>query len=358
MARSRLASGGPTPRTEQRLVTGEGRPTSWWLSDSCIGATLLCAAHAELSTIHDLMTALVRLTLLVALSSPFYASARAGAQTKSVDTVALHRTLDSLVHRFHGVLGYSINNLDTGERLAVRGDETFPTASLIKVAILVTVYDLAEQGMLSLDDPLTLLKIDQVPGSGVLQFMHPQMTLSVRHAAVLMSILSDNTATNLLLDKVVIRRVWQKMEALGLPHTKVHSKVFLRIASVAMDSSVKYGLGVTTPNEMARLFELMALGKAVNPSADSAMLKMLENNENYEKLQRFVYGARAAHKSGETNEVRTECSLFYLRNRIVVCALSKENKDQRYAIDTEAHLTIARIGEAIVNAWGGVPPDK
>ena len=60
--------------------------------------------------------------------------------------------------------------------------------------------------------------------------------------------------------RIAIRRVWQKMEALGLPHTKVHSKVFLRLASVATDSSAKYGLGVTTPNEMARLFEMMANG--------------------------------------------------------------------------------------------------
>src|SRR5204863_1083259 len=143
-----------------------------------------------------------------------------------------------------------------------------------------------EKGMLSLDDPLTLLKIDQVPGSGVLQFMHPQMSLTVRDAAVLMSILSDNTATNLLLDKLVIRRVWQKMEALGLPHTKVHSKVFLRIASVAVDSSVKYFLGVTTANEMARLLELMATGKAVNAKADSAMLDILLNNQDMESMQR------------------------------------------------------------------------
>ena len=97
-----------------------------------------------------------------------------------------------------------------GERLSLRGDETFPTASLIKVPILVTLYDLAEQKQLSLDDPLTVLKIDQVPGSGVLQFMHPGMSLSVHDAASLMIVLSDNTATNLLLDRIAIRRVWDK----------------------------------------------------------------------------------------------------------------------------------------------------
>jgi len=267
------------------------------------------------------------------------------------DTTSLRRTLDSLSRSFHGVLGYSINNLDTGERLSLRGDETFSTASLIKVAILVTVFDLAEQGMLSLDDPLTVLKIDQVPGSGVLQFMHPGMTLTVRDAAVLMTVLSDNTATNLLLDKVVIRRVWQKMEALGLPHTKVHSKVFLRIASVAMDSSAKYGLGVTTPNEMARLFELLANGKAVSPKADSAMLDILGANQDMELMQRTVSGLTVPHKTGATDSVRTECALFRLQKRVVACALTKQNADTRWVVDNEAQLALGRIGEVILRTW-------
>jgi beta-lactamase class A len=67
---------------------------------------------------------------------------------------------------------------------------------------------------------------------------------------------------------------------------------------------------------------------------------------------------RAAHKSGETDQVRTECTLYYLRNLIVACVLTKENVDQRYAVDAEAHLTIGRMGEAIVNAWGGVPKSQ
>jgi beta-lactamase class A len=267
------------------------------------------------------------------------------------DTLPLHRTLDSLARHFHGVLGYSINNLDTGERLALRGDETFPTASLIKVPILVTLFDLSDKGMIGLDDQLTLLKIDQVPGSGVLQFMHPGISLSVRDAAVLMSILSDNTATNLLLDKIAIRRVWQKMEALGLPHTKVHSKVFLRLASVAPDSSTKYGLGVTTPNEMARLFEMMANGRAVSARADSAMLDILSNNQDMEQMQRTISGMAVPHKTGQTDSVRTECALFRLQSRVVACALTKENADTRWVVDNEAQVALGKIGEAIMRTW-------
>jgi beta-lactamase class A len=267
------------------------------------------------------------------------------------DTARLHRTLDSLATAHHGVLGYAVHNVDTGERLALRGDETFSTASLIKVSILVTVFDLVEQGKLSLDDQLTLLKIDKVPGSGNLQFMHDGATLTVRDAAWLMTTTSDNTATNLLLDRIVIRRVWEKMEKLGLPHTKVHSKVYLRMASVAMDSSVKYGLGVTTPNEMARLFALLADGKAVSAKADSTMLDILAHNEDYASVQRYVEGLTVPHKTGATDQVRTECALFPLQSRVVACVLTKENVDQRWLIDNEAQVTMGNMGRAIVSAW-------
>ena len=274
------------------------------------------------------------------------------------DTAKLHHTLDSLAGAHHGTVGYTVLNVDTGERLERRGDETFPTASLIKVPILVTVYDLVEQKKLSLDDPLTLLAIDKVPGSGNLQFMHDGANLTVRDAAWLMTTTSDNTATNLLLDRIVIRRVWEKMEKLGLPHTKVHSKVYLRMASVAMDRSVKYGLGVTTPNEMSRLFALLAEGKAVSPKADSSMLDILAHNEDYAGVQRYVDSLTVPHKTGATDQVRTECALFPLQSRVVACVLTKENVDQRWLIDNEAQVTMAKMGRAIVEAWPRKPETK
>jgi len=285
---------------------------------------------------------------LAQAAAPVGAAAPAGVRT---DTAALRRSLDALADAHRGVVGYAVHNLDTGERLARRGDETFPTASLIKVPVLVTVFDLVEKGQLSLDDPLTVLRIDQVPGSGVLQRFRPGTQITVGDAAWLMTIISDNTATNLLLDRIIIRRVWDKMEALGLPHTKVHSKSFLRSSSVAMDSSVKYGLGVTTPNEMARLFALLADGRAVSARADSAMIAILDANEDGQLLQRYAGGVRAAHKTGATDQVRTECTLWRLPSRVVACVLTKENADTRWVLDNEAQLTMARMGEAIVRAW-------
>jgi len=293
--------------------------------------------------------------LLAGVLGVLASSALAGAQFTHADTTALRRTLDAIAKAHHGVVGYSVMNLDTGERLSLRGDETFSTASLIKVPILVTLYDLAEKKQLSLDDPLTVLKIDQVPGSGVLQFMKPGMTLTVNDAANLMIVLSDNTATNLILDRVNIKRVWDKMEALGLSHTKVHSKTFLRMTSIALDSSVKYGLGVTTPNEMAKLFGLLADGKAVGPAADSAMLDILANNADGEQMQRYIERLTVPHKTGSTDSVRTECALFRLQSRVVACGMTKQNADTRYLPDNEAHITLGKIGAAVVTAWPRKP---
>jgi beta-lactamase class A len=271
------------------------------------------------------------------------------------DTAALRRTLDSIADLHHGVVGYSVIDVDGGERLSRRGDEKFPTASLIKVGVLVTVFDLVAKGQMSLDDPLTVLAIDQTGGSGVLQYLHNGATITVKDATWLVSTISDNTATNLLLDKINIRRMWAKMDSLGLPNTRIHSKVNLRNTSVAMDSSVKYGLGVTTPNEMARLFELLATSRAVNRTADSTILNMLEHNTTNYMLQRFAGGVRAALKDGATNQNRTECTLWYLKRRVIACVMTRENKDESWTIDNEAHLTMASMGAAIIRAFGGPP---
>ncbi|MGH7679938.1 MAG: serine hydrolase [Gemmatimonadaceae bacterium] len=278
--------------------------------------------------------------------------AGAGAQSFTrADTARLHRTLDSLAAAHRGVVGYAVRNVDTGEQLELRGDSTFPTASLIKVSVLVTLYDLVAKGEISLDDRITVLRIDKVPGSGLLQHLHDGLEITVGDAAWLMTTISDNTATNLILDKVAIRRVWQKMEALGLPRSRIHSKTFLRMTSVAMDSSVKYGLGVTTPNEMSRLFELLATGKAVSPAADSTMLRILENNGYNQMLQRYADGIVIAHKDGEGDQIRTECALFRLQSRVVACVLTKDNADRRWLIDNEAQVAMAKMGLAIISAW-------
>lgn len=285
--------------------------------------------------------------------------AAAPAAAQKVDTARLHRTLDSLAMAHHGVVGYAVRDVETGARFSLRGDSTFGTASLIKVAVLVTLYDLVEHGQISLSDPITLLDIDKVGGSGVLNQLHGGLTLTVRDVAQLMIELSDNTATNLLLQKITIARVAAKMDSLKLGNTRVHHQSMQRaITTVARDSSEKYGLGKTTPNEMSQLFLLLAQGKAVSPKADSAMLAMLETNDEDELLTRWLAGVRAAHKSGKDDEIRTECALLYLRTRVAVCVLTNKNADQRWIVDNEPERMMGRFGAEVARAFGLVAPGK
>jgi beta-lactamase class A len=292
-----------------------------------------------------------RLTLAGALVLTTWVRPAPAQPARRDAPAALRRTVDSLAAAHRGVVGYSITNLETGEHLERKGDETFPTASLIKVPILVTLFALAEQRLLSLDDPIVLTNLDKVGGAGELQFLRAPLTLRLWDVAWLMSTLSDNTATNLVLDRIKIRRVWSTMEALGLPHTKVHSGSMTRIGSVAPDSSAKYGLGVTTPNEMARLFMLLAQGKAVSATADSTMLDVLAHNGDDMKLARFAYGVPLAHKSGDVDAARTDCGVFTLPAKVVACVMTKENVDTRYWGESEGNAVIARIGDALVRSW-------
>jgi hypothetical protein len=102
---------------------------------------------------------------------------------------------------------------------------------------------------------------------------------------------------------------------------------------------------------MARLFEMMANGKAVSPKADSAMLDILASNQDMELMQRTVSGLAVPHKTGATDSVRTECALFRLQSRVVACALTKQNADTRWVVDNEAQVALGKIGEAILRTW-------
>jgi beta-lactamase class A len=222
----------------------------------------------------------------------------------------------------------------------------------VKVPVLITLFELVERGMIGLDDKLTVLRIDKVGGAGQLQFLHDGAEITVRDAAWLMTTISDNTATNLLLDRINIRRVWARMDSLGFPRTRVHHKSFLRaVSSVAPDSSLKYGLGVSTPNEMARVFELLVRGRAVSPRADSIMLDILAHNEDGQLLQRFVADLRSPHKTGADDGIRTECAVWTLPDRVIACVFTRDAVDKRWVIDNEAQVLMARMGEAIVRTW-------
>ncbi len=268
---------------------------------------------------------------------------------------SLRPALERRVASFHGTAGVVVMDPKTGESVAIRGDEPFPTASIIKVPILVELFQRVEDGDLSPDDPIVMLDIDRQPGSGVLQFMQAPHELTVHDAAYLMIVVSDNTATNLLIDKLGIRNVNVRMDSLGLPRTTLHSKTFLRSTSIEMDSSKVYGLGVTTPMEMAKLFALIYRGEAVTPEASEQMLEMLRNQQTQIGIPRLLPDTiQVAHKTGEVDQSRHDCGIVYDDVRdFIVCVLTKDNEDTSWRPDNAAYALQADIGRIAYQALVG-----
>ncbi len=311
---------------------------------------------ASLSRPSCLMAAPAVLLLAILLAP--WTSAVSGS---APDTGQLGAELERIAEEHAGTVGISIRNLDTGEALSIRGHETFPSASLIKVAVLVTLLHEVEEGRIGLDERTTMIARDRVGGSGILKHMHSGITLTLEDAAWLMITLSDNTATNLILDKLDVRPVWTKMEALGLPHSKIHSKTFRRETSIAMDSSVVYGLGVTTPDETVELFALLHEGRAVSPALDSLAIRILLANQDGTMLTRWLPpGTQVAHKSGTVDRARNDCGIMYTPAApIAICVMTRDNEETTYAVDNPAYLMVARVARETFRHYNpGVPlPD-
>src|SRR5690606_13766359 len=198
---------------ETRTRHGRGRlaPGAWLMTFRRRSLSRHPSAHMTLKPAYALFALLI--SLLVSIPArPASALASTGDSTSTgrapaSDTVQLRRAIEEISSSFGGVVGVSVHDLTTGETLSLRGDETFSSASLIKVAILVTLMDEVNQGRMRLDERSTLIARDRVGGSGILKHMSSGTSLTLEDLAWLMITLSDNTATNLLLDKLDIRTV-------------------------------------------------------------------------------------------------------------------------------------------------------
>jgi beta-lactamase class A len=251
-----------------------------------------------------------------------------------------------------GKVAVAVKHLVTGEEFHLNADEVMPTASLIKTAVMVEAYWQAEEGKVKLDDRLTLKADDKVPGAGVLtDSFTPGATFALRDAVRLMMTVSDNTATNMVLDKIGLPSTNDRMEKLDLKETKIHAKVYKgSTTSIAPERTKKYGLGSTTAREMVTLLELLHAGKVVTPKACEEMLGIMRKNQDNELMMRLLpNGAVAAHKTGAVNASRTDAGILYLKGKpaVALCVLTTDNQDQRWVVDNEAQLTIAKVAKEV-----------
>ena len=281
----------------------------------------------------------------------------------------LEKSLAAAVKDFKGTIGIAAKNLITGEEIGLNRDTRFPTASTIKVAVMMEVYEQEAANTLRLDTPITLHESDKVGGSGVLSGLHDGLTLTVADLVQLMIVLSDNTATNLLITRLGTSKINARLSAYGLQDTRLFRPTFRDgHADVHPELEREFGLGMTTPRDMTKLLALIADGKAVSPDASAAMLATLRRQQDRAMIPRLlpaVNGLEVGNKTGTDAEKRpaADGTRRHVRGdvaivsapgvRYVVAILTREVDDTRWGIENDAMTTGARVSRIIYDYFTG-----
>lgn len=258
-----------------------------------------------------------------------------------------------LINAHPGEVAVAVRHLESGAEFRYRDDQPMPTASLIKLPVLVATYEAIAGGKLVRDEPLVLTDADKVPGSGILtKHFADGASLSLRDAVRLMIAFSDNTATNLVVDRVGLSTTATAMERLGLVHTKLHSKVFRRDTSIFPDRSERFGLGSTTAGETVRLLEMIAEAEILTRELCDEILGHLLACEDRDKLARWLpAGISLAHKSGAVNASRCDAGLLIGPEvegkpvRVAICVLTDRNDDRSWTRENAAERLIASVAD-------------
>jgi len=268
----------------------------------------------------------------------------------------LSEVLQPLIDSHHGKVAVAVRHLETRESFGFRCDVPMPTASLIKLAVMIETYQQSAEGVVDLDDRITLAESDKMPGSGILNsHFSPGTVISLRDAVRLMIVFSDNTATNLVLDKIGLRSTADRMEAWGFPNTKIHAKVFRRETSVFPERSQQFGLGSTTAGEMIGILQELHDGSRIRAEDRTAMLDHLKRCDDKEKFTRFLpANSVVAHKTGSLDRTRTDAGILYTpRGPVAVCVLTTDNEDVTWRADNGGNLFCARVARACFDYFGG-----
>jgi beta-lactamase class A len=285
---------------------------------------------------------------------------------------SVEQKVGEIVRSFRGVMGVAAIDLRSGETVAVNADTRFPTASTIKTAVMVEAYQQAADGRLPLTTAISLKDSEKVGGSGVLNGMHEGLTLTVADLIHLMIVLSDNTATNMLIERIGTAKVNERLDSYGLRETRLFRPTFRDgRPDVLPELEREFGLGMTTPREMAKLMALIADGRAVSPAASEAMLETLRRQQDRAMIPRLIPsapGLAIGNKTGTDEEkhagpdgvkrhVRADAAIVTGQDcRYVVAIYARQIEDTRWGIENDAVTTAARVSRLLYDHFAARTP--
>jgi beta-lactamase class A len=282
--------------------------------------------------------------------------ARVQAPASRTQLAPLERRLSTLCERFNGRIGYSLILLDEGQRIHHRGDERFPSASTIKTALALEAIRQVEDGTLKWKDKRAVPPQAERQASMWSFHFRDGVELDVDGWVNLMVGVSDNTATIVMRDWLGMENTNRRMESLGLPNTKVLQNVppedvqNFRLRGM-------FGLGMTTPNEMARLLELVYRGEAASPAGCEKLVRILSK----QYWDDFIGASVPPHvvvasKSGAINRSRSDTAIVFSRTKpYVLTVFTDSQKDRRWVDENEGNVAIVRMAQEV---WDFLHPQE
>jgi beta-lactamase class A len=270
-----------------------------------------------------------------------------------------------LADTFGGRIGIAAKNLNTDDTLFVNAREKFPTASAIKLPIMVEYFHQLAEGKISGEQIAALTDSGKWGGTGILQYFSGSSPIKLADAVMLMITLSDNSATNLVIDALgtnheeKLAAVNDRMLRHGLQNTRVLNKVMSWKTKKNSPESLRYGIGVSTPKDMVLLLEKMWRGELVSSAASKEMVNILGHQQYNSMIPRLLPfestdSLVVAHKTGSVTGVRVDVGLV-LSNRasFAIAIFCDEVRDQRDSEENLAEIAGAQAARLIWNHWTG-----
>lgn len=260
---------------------------------------------------------------------------------------SLDERVQTEIKDFKGKVWIYAKNLDSGKEYALRADEQVRTASTIKLPIMVGVFHQIALGKAAWTDEFIITKQNKQGGSGILSEFSEGSKIDLRTATNLMIVVSDNTATNLILDKISSNAVNDFMESLGLKNTKSLRKIGGGGDSKAYQEPLNklFGIGVSTPREMAKLLEMLERGEVISKEASAEMIAILKRQQYTDGIGRNLLDTvPVASKSGALDRLRSDVGIVYTRRGRIAMAITVDDMPiVHYSMDNAGNELIWRL---------------